>query len=77
LGCLTSGGRALSGMAHTPVAPATMNPRFIAGAVWNPVITALLIGASKVSQLEENLAASKNPLRGAGEPNAIEQVPAE
>jgi|GEM_PF-6797122 len=54
-----------------------MNPRFIAGAVWNPVITALLIGASKVSQLEENLAASKNPLRGAGEPNAIEQVPAE
>ena len=48
--------------------------------VWvlrNPVITTALIGASKVSQLEENLAALKNPLLSAAELDAIELILAE
>lgn len=40
----------------------------------NPVITSALIGASKVSQIEENLAALKSPALTAGELVAIEQI---
>ncbi len=45
--------------------------------VWvlrSPVITSALIGASKVSQLEDNLAALKNPLLSAEEIIAIERI---
>ncbi|MCX6955402.1 MAG: L-glyceraldehyde 3-phosphate reductase [Verrucomicrobia bacterium] len=48
--------------------------------VWvlrNPVITTALIGASKVSQLEDNLAALKNPLLSPEETAAIEKILAE
>ena len=40
----------------------------------NPVITSALIGASKVSQIEENLAALKSPALTTGELAAIEQI---
>lgn len=45
--------------------------------VWvlrNPVITTALIGASKVSQIEDNLAALKNPLLSAAELAAIDSI---
>ncbi len=45
--------------------------------VWvlrNPVVTSALIGASKVSQIEDNLAALKNPLLSAEEILAIEKI---
>jgi L-glyceraldehyde 3-phosphate reductase len=48
--------------------------------VWvlrNPVITSALIGASKVSQIEDNLAALKNPGLSPAELTAIEQILAE
>ena len=40
----------------------------------NPVITSALIGASKVSQIEENLAALKQPTLSADELSAIERI---
>jgi L-glyceraldehyde 3-phosphate reductase len=45
--------------------------------VWvlrNPVVTTALIGASKVSQIEDNLAALKNPLLSGEELAAIEAI---
>lgn len=45
--------------------------------VWvlrNPAITSALIGASKVSQIEENVAALKNPALAADEIAAIEKI---
>ena len=48
--------------------------------VWvlrSPVITSALIGASKVSQIEDNLAALKNPRLGGDEIAAIERILAE
>ena len=48
--------------------------------VWvlrSPVITTALIGASKVSQIEDNLAALKNPLLSGDEIAAIERILAE
>jgi len=48
--------------------------------VWvlrRPIITTALIGASKVSQLEDNLAALKNPLLSPAETAAIEAILAE
>ena len=41
------------------------------------MITTALIGAIKVSQFEENLAALENPLLGRGELSEIEQILAE
>lgn len=40
----------------------------------DPVITSALIGASKVSQIEENLAALKNPKLSADELSAIDRI---
>ena len=40
----------------------------------DPVITSALIGASKVSQIEENLAALKSPALATGELAAIEKI---